>query len=86
MAICTKLIPAMKTNNIHDMTVITDSITAVRKILESKVNPLQNIFIPLASTIKSFFSKDCHDLAKWLSHYLYFFSFLFLFLYLGLTT
>ena len=26
----------------------------------------------------------CHDLAKWLSHYLYFFSFLFF--YLGLTT
>jgi len=28
----------------------------------------------------------CHDLAKQLSHYLYFFSFLFLFFYLGLTT
>jgi len=28
----------------------------------------------------------CHDLAKWLSHYLYFFSFLFLFFYLRLTT
>ena len=28
----------------------------------------------------------CHDLAKWLSHYLYFFSFLFLFLLIGLTT
>ena len=77
MAICTELIPAMETNNIHNITVITDSITAVRKILESKVNPLQNIFIPLASTIKSFFSKDCYNLAKWLSHYLYFFSFSF---------
>ena len=31
-------------------------------------------------------SSWCHDLAKWLSHYLYFFSFLFLFFYLGLTT
>ena len=31
-------------------------------------------------------SPNCHDLAKWLSHYLYFFSFLFLFFYLGLTT
>ena len=30
-------------------------------------------------------SQICHDLAKWLSHYLYFFSFLFLFFYLGLT-
>jgi len=29
---------------------------------------------------------NCHDLAKRLSHYLYFFSFLFLFFYLGLTT
>jgi len=28
----------------------------------------------------------CHDLAKQLSYYLYFFSFLFLFFYLGLTT
>jgi len=28
----------------------------------------------------------CHDLAKRLSYYLYFFSFLFLFFYLGLTT
>jgi len=28
----------------------------------------------------------CHDLAKRLSHYLYFFSFSFLFFYLGLTT
>ena len=26
-------------------------------------------------------SPECHDLAKWLSHYLYFFSFLFLFLW-----
>jgi len=29
---------------------------------------------------------QCHDLAKQLRHYLYFFSFLFLFFYLGLTT
>jgi len=28
----------------------------------------------------------CHDLAKWLSHYLYFFSFLFFFFFFGLTT
>ena len=28
----------------------------------------------------------CHDLAKWPSHYSYFFSFLFFFFYLGLTT
>jgi len=58
MAICTGLIPAMEIDDIHDITVITDSITAARKILESKVDPLQNMFIPLASTIKSFLSKD----------------------------
>ena len=30
--------------------------------------------------------KECHDLAKRLSHYLYFFSFLFFFFFFGLTT
>ena len=37
---------------------------------------------------KSVYDEDlhCHDLAKWLSHYLYFFSFLFFFFYLRLTT
>ena len=29
-----------------------------KKILESKVNPLQNMFIPLASAVKTFLSKD----------------------------
>jgi len=36
--------------------------------------------------LNEFPSGVCHDLAKRLSHYLYFFSFLFLFFYLGLTT
>jgi len=40
MAIHTGLIPAMEINNIHDITVITDSIAAEKKILESKVNSL----------------------------------------------
>jgi len=61
MAIHTRLIPAMEIDNIHDITVITDSITAARKILESKVNPLQNMFILLTSTIKFFFSKDSRN-------------------------
>jgi len=34
----TGLIPAMEIDNIHDITVIIDSITAARKILESKVD------------------------------------------------
>jgi len=40
MAIHTGLIPAIEINNIHDIIVVTDFITAARKILESKVNPL----------------------------------------------
>jgi len=58
MAICTGLTPAMEIDSVHDITVITNSIAAAKKILESKVNPLQNMFIPLASAIKTFLSKD----------------------------
>ena len=58
MAIRTGLIPTMEIDNIHNIIVITDSIAAARKILESKVNLLQNMFIPLASTAKTFLSKD----------------------------
>jgi len=77
MAIHTRLIPAIEIDDIHNITVITDSITTARKILESKVNPFQNIFIPLASAIKSFLSKDgrnkihfwyCPSKAKWPRH------------------
>jgi len=77
MVICTGLIPAIEINNIHNSTVITDSITSARKILESKVDPLQNMFILLAFVIKSFLSKDsrnkihfwyCPSKAKWLRH------------------
>jgi len=79
MAICTGLIPTMKMNNIYDIIIITNSITAARKILESKVNPLQNMFIPLASAIKAYLSKDsrskiyfwyCPSKAKWPRHQL----------------
>jgi len=58
MAICTGLTSAMEIDSIHDITVITDSIAAAKKILESKVNLLQNMFILLASAIKTFLSKD----------------------------
>jgi len=77
MAIRTSLIPAMEIDNIHDITVITDSITAARKILESKVDPLQNMFIPLVAAVKTFLSKDgrnkirfwyCPSRAKWPRH------------------
>jgi len=62
MAIRTGLIPAMEIDNIHDITVITDSIAAARKILESKVDPFQNMFILLASIVKTFLSKDDRNL------------------------
>jgi len=67
----------MEIDNIHDITVITDSITAVRKILESKVDPLQNMLIPLAAAVKTFLSKDgrnkicfwyCPSRAEWPRH------------------
>jgi len=77
MAIHTGLIPAMEINNIHDITVITDSIAAEKKILESKVNSLQNMSILLASVVKTFLSKNgrnkihfwyCPSRAKWPKH------------------
>jgi len=58
MAIYTGLILAMEIDNIHDITVITDFMAAAKKILKSKVNLLQSIFIPLASAVKTFLSKD----------------------------
>jgi len=75
MAIYTGLIPTMKMDDTHDIIIITDSIMVERKILESKVDPFQNMVIP--STIKSFFSKDgrnkihfwyCPSKAKWPRH------------------
>jgi len=61
MAIYTGLIPTMKINNIHNTTVITDSIATAKKILESKVNPLQNMIILLAFAIETFLSKDSRN-------------------------
>jgi len=58
MAICTGLIPVMEINDIHDIIVITDSITTAKKILESKVDPLQNMFILLALVVKTLLSKE----------------------------
>jgi len=48
----------MKIDNIHDIIVIINFITAARKILESKVNLFQNMFIPLASAIKAYLNKS----------------------------
>ena len=58
MAIHIGLIPAIERDNIHNIIVITDSIAVARKILESKVDPLQNIFIPIISAVDTFLRKD----------------------------
>ena len=61
MAIHIGLILAMKDNNIHDITVITNSISATSKVLESKVDPLQNMVIPVVYAIKSYLFKDSRN-------------------------
>jgi len=53
IAIHTGLTPTMEKDNIHNIIVITDSIAVAKKILKSEVDPLQNIFIPIASAIKT---------------------------------
>ena len=79
MAIHTGLIPAMERDNIHNIIVITDSIAIARKILKSKVDLLQNIFIPIISAVNAFLRKDsrnkihfwyCLSKAKWPRHQL----------------
>ena len=57
MAIHIGFIPAMEINNIHNITVITNSIAAASKVLKSKVNSLQNLVILswLGKTAKSIF-------------------------------
>jgi len=70
---------AFKTKSIKERAkghfLISQMHTSTREILlnmSSFTNVATNAFTTTAS---------CHDLAKWLSHYLYFFSFLFLFLW-----
>jgi len=77
MAIHLGLISAMEEENIHNIIVITDSITAAKKVFESKTDPLQNMFILVTLAINSFFRKDgrnkiqfwfCPSKAKWPKH------------------
>ena len=58
MAIHIYLISVMEDNNMHNIIIVTDSITTTSKVLESNVNPFQKIIILLATKIKSFLSKD----------------------------
>jgi len=61
MAIRIGLIYVMEINDMHDIIVITDSISIAQKILESNINPFQNIVILLATKIKSYLSKDARN-------------------------
>jgi len=74
MAMCIGLISTIKDNDIYNIIVITDSISAVSKVLESHVNPFQNYVILLTSRIKTYLKKDkrniihfwqCPSKAKW---------------------
>jgi len=58
MAIYISLIPAIENKNIHDVIVITDSISAASKILESKVDFFQNIVISLVYAIKLYLFRN----------------------------
>jgi len=79
MAIRLGLIPVMEKENVHDIILITDSIVTAKKIFESKIDPLQNIFIPVISVVNFFFKRDgknkiqfwfCPSKAKWPKHQL----------------
>ena len=58
IAIHIYLISVMEDNNMHNIIVVTDSITTTSKVLKSNVNPFQKIIILLATKIKSFLSKN----------------------------
>ena len=77
MAICIGLIPVMANNDMHNIIVVIDFITATFKVLESNINLFQNIVILLVTKIKFFLSKDnrnaihfwhCPSKVKWPKH------------------
>jgi len=51
----------MEKENFHNIILITDSIVAAKKIFESKIDPLQNTFIPVTSAVNSFFKRDSRN-------------------------
>jgi len=59
------------------------STESIQELATQELKMTSTFWIALFSVLEMI---KCYDLAKWLSHYLYFFSFLFLFFYLGLTT
>jgi len=70
---------ALDSHDNCNITVITNSLVTARKIIESHVNSLQAVVVPLALKIKTFLSKDnhntiqfwhCPNKAKWPRHQL----------------
>jgi len=77
MAIHSSLISAMEYQDVHEIIVITDSITAAKKIFKSHINPLQTSIIPIATGVKEFLVRDncncihfwyCPSKAEWPRH------------------
>jgi len=77
MAIYSSLISAMEYQDVHEIIVITDSITAAKKIFKSHINPLQTSIIPIATGVKEFLVRDncncihfwyCPSKAEWPRH------------------
>ena len=61
MAIRIGLTSAVANNDTRSITVITDSLSAAQKILDSHVHPYQSAIVPIASKIKSYLNKDCRN-------------------------
>jgi len=68
--------------NIHKVSIL--NIHNERRVIRHYQKPW--LFVAAIASCSSVEPEYCHDLAKWLSHYLYFFSFLFFFFSFGLTT
>jgi len=62
MAMYIGLIPAMDNKNTCEILIITNAISAVSKILESQINPLQRIILSIADKLKSFLGKNSRNI------------------------
>jgi len=77
MSIGLGLTPTLVNNSVYNITVITDSMGAAKKLLESRPNPHQRAILPIINLIKSFLSKNnrnaihfwqCPKKAEWPRH------------------
>jgi len=62
MSIHIGFIPAMNNENNYQILVITDAISAAKKILESQPNPLQKSILPIAIGMKAFLGRDSRNI------------------------